>query len=767
MTTHVLIANSSRRRPLRLYRLRWAAVGVALLSAAAASASPTWVELGPAPVSTGSYSGRISAIVCSPTDANKFFVAGADGGIWRTTNGGATWTPLTDFMPTMAMGALAMDPWDEDVIYAGTGEANFANHSRYGLGLYKTLDGGNTWIHLAESAFAGRCFSRILIDPTNPQVLYASITTAGGFPALAAARGHPQASGPVGVFKSNDGGESWTQLTGGLPSLSATDIAIDPLNPQTLYAAIGHIFGSTSNGIYKSVNGGGNWTKLVGGLPTSSVGRITLAPSPSSPTVIYAVVTYAAGADGSGASTMNVYKTTNGGTSWSATNPGNFQASYGWYLSTAIVHPTNSNTVFVGGLDLLKTTNGGTNWSYVTPPHVDMHALAWDASGQLLCGNDGGVHRTANLGTSWTSHNVGLGCIQFYAGLSTSPANANYLYGGTQDNGSNWRGTDTLAWSQMLGGDGGCTGVRPANSNYVYAEWQGTGNLYRSTNYGSSMNAIGSGISSSDRNCFLPPFVINPASDAQMLYGTHRIYYSGNAGSSWTARSGDLSTGSGAIRCLVLAPSQPQTVYAVTNDGNVQVSTNFGTSWTLVRTGVPGWPRITRQIAVDPTDDQRAVLTVSYFGTDQLLLTTDRGASWTPIDGDLPDVPVNTAAIEHRQCQDVIYAGTDVGVYMTVNGGVNWRRLGANLPHAAVIDLVLDVPRNRLIAGTQGRGAWQIPLAPHGDFDGGGIELSDIPLFVEALLNPTPQAICIADMNGDSLLDGLDVQPFITALLES
>jgi len=253
MTTHVLIANSSRRRPLRLYRLRWAAVGVALLSAAAASASPTWVELGPAPVSTGSYSGRISAIVCSPTDANKFFVAGADGGIWRTTNGGATWTPLTDFMPTMAMGALAMDPWDEDVIYAGTGEANFANHSRYGLGLYKTLDGGNTWIHLAESAFAGRCFSRILIDPTNPQVLYASITTAGGFPALAAARGHPQASGPVGVFKSNDGGESWTQLTGGLPSLSATDIAIDPLNPQTLYAAIGHIFGSTSNGIYKSV----------------------------------------------------------------------------------------------------------------------------------------------------------------------------------------------------------------------------------------------------------------------------------------------------------------------------------------------------------------------------------------------------------------------------------------------------------------------------------------------------------------------------------
>jgi len=417
--------------------LTGSAVGLACLglwlslSGSATAAPPDWVELGPAPIITGAYTGRVSALACSPTNPDKYYAAGADGGVWRTYDAGESWTPLTDFLPTSAMGALAMDPTDENVLYAGTGEANFANHSRYGLGLYRTTDGGDTWDQLAEEAFAGRCFSRIVVDSLDPATLYAAITHAGGFPAGVAARGHPATWGPLGVFRSTDRGETWTHLTNGLPAISATDLAIDPVNPQVLYAAIGDIFGEPENGIYKSTDGGEHWDRLYGGLPTSGVGRISLAISPSKPTVLYTIYTYASTSTGGGASTLNVYRTDNGGASWTALNPGNFQATYGWYLSTVIVHPAEEDTVFVGGLDLLRTTSGGGYWSYVTPPHVDMHALAWDAAGRLVVGDDGGVHRTTNLGGSWTSHNQGLGCIQFYAGLSLSPAAPQYLYGGT------------------------------------------------------------------------------------------------------------------------------------------------------------------------------------------------------------------------------------------------------------------------------------------------------------------------------------------------
>ncbi|MCH7527463.1 MAG: hypothetical protein IID39_08505, partial [Planctomycetes bacterium] len=171
-----------------------------------------WRSLGPAPITSGPYSGRLAAVVCSPTDANRYFVGAADGGVWRTDDGGASWTPLTDLLPRCAIGALALDPLDENTIYAGSGEANFANHSRYGVGLYKSTDGGESWFVLAADAFSGRAFSRIVVDPVNSETLYAAITHAGGFPEMVAARGHPQADGPLGVFKSTDGGVNWTHL---------------------------------------------------------------------------------------------------------------------------------------------------------------------------------------------------------------------------------------------------------------------------------------------------------------------------------------------------------------------------------------------------------------------------------------------------------------------------------------------------------------------------------------------------------------------------
>jgi photosystem II stability/assembly factor-like uncharacterized protein len=736
---------------------------------AAAQIGPEWVAWGPAPIGDVEYTGRVSAVVCSPTDSDRYFVAGADSGVWRTTDGGASWIALTDDMPTTAIGALALDPTDENVIYAGTGEANFAYHSRFGLGILKSTDGGETWMLLAESSFAGRCISRIVVDPIDPSVVYAAVTPAGGFlPARSAAKGHPQADGPVGVFKSADGGLSWTQLSAGLPNLAATDLVMQPDDSQVLYAAIGAIFGDPANGIYRSNDGGQTWAKLAGGLPTTNVGRISIAVAPSMPQRLYASVTQAATNTGGSAELRGVWRTDNGGATWTQKSITNYMATYGWYLNVVSVHPTAPDTVVVGGLTLHRSTNGGSSWTDITPPHVDLHALAWDASGRLLAGDDGGLHRSANLGNSWMPLNDGLGLIQFYAGLSLDPLSDDIVYGGTQDNGTNKR-TGPNSRIHVFGGDGGFTAVNPGNPNIVFCEYQGTGNLYRSTNGGGSFNFSGSGISSGDRNCFLPPFEIDPSDPQRMIYGTHRVYKSTNGGLSWTPISNDLTaTPTGAIHSLAIAPSDPQTFWVTTNDGNVQVSFHGGTRWLLVRQGLPGWFRVMRQVFVAPDDDQTAYLAGSAFGTDQVLRTTDGGDTWAVLDGDLPDLPVNVIAVDTRPTIDVIYLGTEAGVYRSLNDGTSWHRYGQGLPNAAIIDLRLDTARGRILAATQGRGAWLIDAWRAGDINGdGSADMADISPFAEVLLGLSndPDAILRSDLNADGTANGRDIQPFVANLV--
>jgi len=325
-------------------------------------------DLGPAPLIRPAegpgrpaepFTGRVSAIAASPTDANKFFVSGPGSGVWRfeappATPNDYTWTPLTDDMPTLAVGALAIDPNAENIIYAGTGDAEFAHHSPYGLGLYKSVDSGDTWSHLAESTFGGRSFSRIVIDPTPVEgespTLYASIVRAGGFPEASAAKLHPDRWGPVGVFKSTDGGATWTHLTNGLPQLSATDLAIDPSNPNVLYAAIGHIFGDEDNGSYKTTNGGATWS-MVTSTPFPAgveIGRVSIAVAPTDPDYVYALVAGDASATGGGAFNEGGFRSTDGGDTWEEYG-GVAQRFHGWYTSAVTVSPTDEDIVYYGG----------------------------------------------------------------------------------------------------------------------------------------------------------------------------------------------------------------------------------------------------------------------------------------------------------------------------------------------------------------------------------------------------------------------------------
>ena len=684
-------------------------VPLGLLLATTVAAQDRWISLGPDPLSSGPYTGRAAAIACSRVDPDLVYVGGADGGVWRTRDGGASWTPLGDHLPSTAIGALALDPGDESVVYAGLGEANYANHSRYGLGLARSADGGQTWRILGAETFAGRCFARIRIDPTRPGTLYAAITAAGGFPARAAAREHPLRNGPLGVFKSIDAGATWQHLRNGLPDRDATDVTLDPTNPNTVYAGIGDIFGHAQNGVYRSLDGGASWARLAGGLPSSGMGRVTLAVAPSRATRLYASLVRPSDAAGGGAATLGVYRSDDGGASWTNLSAvGSYQASYGWYLCTSVVHPTNPDVFFAGGFSLRRSQDGGNSWATVTPPHVDLHALEFDASGRLWCGNDGGVHRSSNLGSAWQQVNHSLNLVQFYAGLSVHPTNRDVIYGGLQDNGTNRRTSSSNSWASVLGGDGGYTGIDPTGVR-VFAESQGTGNLYRSVS-GGGFSSASSGISG--RNCFLPPYEIHPQNGLLMVYGTERVFRSTDGGSSWSAISPDLTAGGvAAVRALAFAPSDPNTIYAATNDGRVQVTRNGGGNWQLALTGVPGWPRVMRSLRVHASDPARAYLAVAAFGVDQVRFTADGGQTWRALDGDLPDVPVSTIALDRSRGEPpILFAGSDRGVWRSADHGKTWETYAPGLPNSPVIDLLVEPANGRVLAATQGRGLWSMRL---------------------------------------------------------
>lgn len=693
-----------------LARIAALAVGVAVIHGSA-TAQELWTDLGPAPISNGPYTGRVAAIATSRQRPDTWYVGGADGGVFKTDNAGLSWRAIGDSLPTTATGALCVHPSDDKILWVGTGEANFAHHSRYGLGIAKTIDGGVSWRMHGHAAFAGRCVSRIVVDPKQPNTLFAASTPAGGFlPAKSAARNHPLRDGAVGIHRSTDGGETWTLVGNGLPTdVAATDLVIDPLTPTTLYAAFGDIFGEARNGIYKSTDGGASWTKLSTGLPTSGIGRVSLAIAASRPARLVAILVNAASADGASASTRGVYLSDDGGATWTQrTAAGNFQSTYGWYLSVVGIDPRNPDAFLVGGLTLRRTTNAGANFSTVTPPHVDIHVIEFDAVGRLVCGNDGGVHLSSNLGTSWSARNDGLGLVQLYAGMSIDPVRTDLVWGGFQDNGS-CRRVGPRTWSSVLGGDGGYTGV-DATGQRVFVESQGTGNLYRSLNGGGSFSRASSGISSGDRNCFLPPFELDPNNASRMIYGTHRVYLSNDGGTSWAPISGDLTNGgTAASHGLAIAPSDGRFLYVKTNDGNVQVSEDGGGTWTRRLSGVPGWVRTTRPFAIDPNDPRHVWLAVGSFATGfmggaRLLESTDAGRTWLDRSSNLPNVPVHCVAIDVRQAPAVLYVGTDQGVFRSVDAGAIFMLFGSELPNAPVIDMRLDSANSRILVATQGRG---------------------------------------------------------------
>lgn len=712
----------------------------------------TWQGLGP-----NNQGGRTRQLLIDPTNPQVMYAGSVGGGVWKSTNGGANWSQLTDLiLPNIAIGSLAMDPTNPQVLYAGTGEGFYNADAIRGAGIYKSTDGGATWSALAATvpaAGTNGTFSyvnQIVVSARYPTRLYAATRT--------------------GLYRSNDSGATWSTLINATAVNGCQDIAIQQKR------SVGYVFAScgtfaTAN-IYRGLDSPSSTFASV--FTTTNMGRTSLALAPSNESVIYAMAAHA-GTHGM----LGIFRSTANGNSgsWTTqvnssdatklntlqlTNPvyaysecvGGAAGLYrqGWYDNVIAVDPTNPDIVWTGGIDLMRSNDGGKTWgiasywwfdSGIDPQyaHADQHVIRFHpgyngtTNKTMYVGNDGGVFRTddarANVGTTigavcgtpvagavtWTELNNQYATTQFYAG-SVYP-DGNTFMGGMQDNGT-WRGTTASTnWNKLLGGDGGYTAVDTkgdanAANDVLFGEYTRK-SLQRSTDGGSNWANAYSGITEGSSNfAFIAPFQMNAGNRQQMWTGGWYIWRTTDQATSWTQASA-VTAGNGYVSAITSAPSNGNNVIVGMSDGFIH-STATG----LTNTSATSWPATQPRaayvtaVAFDPNNANVAYATYATFTGSSVYKSVNGGASWTAVPGTganvLPMVPA-TAVVVDPFDGNRVYVGTDIGVYTSADGGANWYRENAGFGNVSVEHLEINSTGTPyLFAFTHGRGAWRAPL---------------------------------------------------------
>ena len=686
-------------------RARWeqAQLDARLLREEAGVRSGSWQARGPTNIG-----GRMTDIAVDPTDDDVVYAAAAEGGVLRSRDAGQTWDLLFDDQASLSVGAIALDPSDPNVLYAGTGEVNPGGGSvAYGgVGIFRSRDQGDSWepIGLEGSGSIGR----IRVDPGNPDRIFV------------AAMGPLWETSPErGVYRTTNAGASWDRLLFVSDSTGCVDLVQRPDDPDVLFAAMwerirrpeAYRYGGVTCGVYRTSDGGDTWSLVGGGLPAPSngIGRIGLSLCASQPDVMHAIyadrIGYFAG----------LYRSTDGGASWSRTNDGalsNVYASYGWWFGNVRTHPIDPQRIYVLGLPFYRSTNGGASYSDASGiMHVDHHGLEFGSGPNpvLYNGNDGGVYRSTNGGTVWTKC-PNLPVTQIYrVGLDAN--NPDALYCGAQDNGTcrTLTGADD-DWTMIFGGDGFQPVIHPLSSNRIWAQYQ-YGVVYYSSNGGGGWSYASNGLGG-DRVNWNAPHAQDPTDPDRRYFGTHRLHRN-NGNTSWTPISPDLTGGphlgnpgqvNGTLTTIRVSRLDGQVIWTGSDDGRVHVTTDGGASWSDVGAALP--ERWVTSVRTDPFARETAYVTISGFRWAEPLArvyrTTDLGTTWEAIAGNLPDAPVNDLLVD-PDLPGRLFVAADLGVFQSVDGGGRWGMLGANLPNVVVNSLALDPIRRILYAGTYGR----------------------------------------------------------------
>jgi len=738
-----------------------------------------WRSIGP----TGQ-GGRVDDFAVDPTDVRTFFVGFATGGLWKTSNSGVTFHPVFDTYQTHSVGSVAIAASDPKIVYVGTGEANNRQSSSFGAGVYKSTDGGETftYVGLRET----QTIARVRVHPTDPNVVWV------------AAAGHLFGPNPErGVFKSTDGGATWTQVLKVDEDTGATDLVVDPSNPNTLFAATYQrrrtsccfVGGGPGSGIWRSDDGGDHWSRVTGnGLPEGTMGRISLNMTPANPDVVYAQIEVAADkaprlSDEEKARWQRLaradslppdpqysglWRSMDKGRTWEFRSN---EDGRPMYFSELRVSPQDPNLVYVVDLNVHKSTDGGRTFTQLDGyGHVDQHAFWIDPANDdhMMIGNDGSVDVTWDEGEHWESLRTWAAGQSYHA--SVDMRRPYYVCTGLQDNGS-WCGpssapsAEILAqdWYRVGGGDGFYSAVDPTDYHIVYSESQ-NGNIRRvdmATGEQGSVRPRPASTQNAESNItpappentrirwnWNTPFMISPHNPSTLLLGGNRLFISRDRGATWTMTQdltknidrdklkvmgedyslprcdqnvrgercilsrNDGVSNYGTIASLSESPLIPGLYWVGTDDGNIQVSRDGGTTWTEVGKNIPGGTKqyYVSRVEASYYDPGTAFASLDGHRSDDLapyvFMTRDYGATWTSITSNLPPYGnVNTVRQDPRN-PEILYAGTEFGFYISGDVGQSWVRFMPDLPVVRVDDVLVHPRDNDLVLSTHGRSVW-------------------------------------------------------------
>lgn len=673
------------------------------------SLDAAWTVQGP-----GNIGARVNTIKVHPTNPNIIYIGYANGGVWKTTNGGQSWFPVFDDQPLLVIGDIELDPQNPEIVYVATGDPNVGGYVSIGDGLWKSTNGGQTWQHLGLENT--RIISKIIIHPQNSNIIYAATM---GLPF--------QRNNERGVYKTTNGGQTWQQVLFIDNQTGCSDIEMSSTDPNVLYASTWvrirtnseSLVSGVNSGIWKTTNGGQTWTRQSGGLPTDRKSRVSIAIDPVEPNRVLAMY-----AD----STLefhNIYETLDGGISWTPTpNAGldyGFQAGFAWYFGCLEINPFFTDDVWAGGVEMWRSFDRGANWGPATPSwwlyevHADMHDLAFVSDNVILLATDGGLYRSDDNGFTWAK-TENITTTQFYR-VAFNPHEPSWYYGGAQDNGTTGGNlNDINNWPRLGGGDGFQPAFHPTDPNIYYFESQ-NGSIY-GTNDGQGFIGATDGIPGDDRRSWDMPFFISRQESEFMFTGTYRVYQGVGHIPVWSAVSPDLTDGVifGNNYHVISAIDEDYfaqgVVYAGTSDANVWRGNTATQEWTNITAGLP--ERYVSSVHPSPLVPNRVFVTQTGYRVNDFSAHIHRsdnnGQTWTPIAGDLPPVSVNDLQVIPNRGDSVLVAATDLGVYVTLNGGVNWQRLGTGLPLVRVFDLDINPVQKTLIAGTHARSIMTFPL---------------------------------------------------------